>query len=161
VPDLAVAPGRRADAPLLARVINDAYIVEQFFIDGDRISAEEVARLMAEGAVFLVARDAHDEIAGCVLIRPEGEAWYLGLLSVLRARQGLGLGRRLLDAAEAWIRAAGASRVDINVVNLRTELFPFYEKHGYVRTGTAPFASGRIPKQPCHLVLMSKRLQTS
>ena len=42
------------DAADLARIINDAFIVEAFFKIGDRTSAEEVAALMNGGGEFLV-----------------------------------------------------------------------------------------------------------
>jgi len=48
--------------------------------------------------------------------------------------------------------------VDITVVDLRTELPPFYHRLGYVETGTAPFPSTGRATRPCHFILMSKRL---
>jgi hypothetical protein len=48
--------------------------------------------------------------------------------------------------------------VDISVVDLRTELPPFYRRLGYVETGTAPFPDPAKAKRPCHFILMSKPL---
>ena len=44
------------------------------------------------------------------------------------------------------------------IVNLRTELTPFYQRRGYVETGTQPFPSDVQTKQPCHFITMAKPL---
>jgi hypothetical protein len=48
--------------------------------------------------------------------------------------------------------------MDLNVVNLREELPPFYRKRGYAEQGTAPFPGDAPTKLPCHFVRMSKPL---
>ena len=86
-----------------------------------------------------------------------GERGSFGMLAVDPSRQGAGLGRRLIDAAEQHIRDAGGRAVDIHVVNLRTDLLPRYRRRGYVDIGTAPYVH-RPTIQPCHFVVMRKRL---
>ena len=54
----------------------------------------------------------------------------------------------MIAAAEAHCRDAGCVALDINVVNLRTELPPFYRTLGYVETGSAPFTDPRATR-PC------------
>jgi hypothetical protein len=63
-----------------------------------------------------------------------------------------------MTAAEAYGRARGCLVADITVVNLRTELPPFYRRLGYVETGTEPFPDDQATFRPCHLVTMSKPL---
>jgi hypothetical protein len=48
--------------------------------------------------------------------------------------------------------------VDIRVVNLRTELPPFYRRLGYVEQRTEPFTDPRAHR-PCHFICMSKTLE--
>ena len=91
-------------------------------------------------------------------VEVRGDRGYFGLLSVDPAHQGQGLGRVLVEAAEARCRAAGCRALDIDVVNLRTELPPFYAKFGFRPTGTTPFPAPSKLKQPVHLVVMSKPL---
>jgi GNAT superfamily N-acetyltransferase len=74
------------------------------------------------------------------------------------ARHGKGLGRSLIVAAEERFRQAGCRAVDIQVVDLRIELAPFYRRLGYVETGTAPFPAEGRATRPCHFIRMSKRL---
>jgi predicted N-acetyltransferase YhbS len=87
-----------------------------------------------------------------------GERGYFGLLAVDPARQGGGLGRKMLAEAEDYARAAGCAFMDLRIVNLRAELPPFYQRLGYIETGTEPFAADAKPSQPCHFIKMSKPL---
>jgi predicted N-acetyltransferase YhbS len=145
------------DDQKVTAVINAAFkIAEEFFVDGNRITLEEVQQHRASGA-FLVA-ESDDAIDGCVYVEPRGERAYLGLLSVDPARQQGGLGSRLMEAGEDYCRERGARFMDIYIVNLRTELPAFYERRGYVENGTTPFPADVPTKQPCHFINMSKRL---
>lgn len=140
----------------LVSLINQAYEVEKFFIDGDRVSAAQAADLLSRGS-FLIGEE-HGAAAACVYVEIRHDRAYFGLLSVDPSRQGRGWGRVMVDAAEQHARAAGCRVMDITVVNLRSELPPFYHRLGYVETGTAPFTDQRAT-QPCHFVLMSKSLE--
>ena len=145
---------------MLVGLINAAYVVERFFKTGDRIDAARVASLMARGA-FLVEPAAGDVLVGCVFVevRPARRG-YFGLLAVEPACQHGGAGRRLIAAAEALCRDAGCDAIDIRVVNLRTELPPFYRRLGYVETGTEPYDDADATR-PCHFLVMSKPLVPS
>ena len=146
-----------SDAAKITNVINAAFsIAEAAFFEGDRITLAEVEQLFGKGA-FLVA-GADDALSGCVYVEPRGERAYLGLLSVDPTRQQSGLGSRLMTAGEAYCRELGASFMDILIVNLRTELWPFYQHRGYFENGTTPFPAEVATKQPCHFINMSKPL---
>jgi GNAT superfamily N-acetyltransferase len=145
-----------ADVEALARLINGAFRVEQPFIDGDRTNPDGVRAYMEKGK-FLLAEDAAG-LAGCVYVEIRADRGYLGLLGVEPQRQGTGLGRKLMDAAENFFRQAGCVAVDLRVVSARTPLPSFYRHLGYLETGTAPFAPDVPAKVPCHYILMSKTL---
>lgn len=145
-----------ADAEKLTQLINRAFLVERFFLDGDRLDLPQVVERLKTG-VFLI-EDISGEMAACVYVELRGERAYFGLLSVEPARQGAGLGRRLIVAAEDFARAAGCGAMDILVVNLREELPPFYRKLGYVETGRSPFPEHVSTKLPCHFIEMRKAL---
>jgi N-acetylglutamate synthase-like GNAT family acetyltransferase len=144
------------DAAAIAGLVNRAYRVEEFFVEGDRTDAAEVRRLLADGAFLLLEEEG--ALAGCVYLKIADGRGYLGLLAVDPARQGGGRGRSLVGAVEEACRAAGARHLDLTVVNLRLELPPFYERLGFRRAGTAPFPDDARVKQACHFVRYTKPL---
>ena len=84
------------DAGALARIINEAFIVEALFKIGDRTSADEVVALMNEGGEFLVSRTNwnwnrnRNWNYGCVYLRSSGDRGYFGMLSIDPPQQGQG-----------------------------------------------------------------------
>src|SRR5258708_7023530 len=151
-----IRPALPADAESLVRLINAAFRVEQPFIEGDRIDAEGLRSYMAKGK-FIVAGDS-TALAACVYVQLHGDRGYLGLLGVDPLRQGTGLGRKMMDAAESFFREAGCRAVDLRIISARTPLPAFYRHLDYHETGTAPFAPDVPVKVPCHYILMSKTL---
>jgi len=150
---------RQADAgdiEPLARLINAAFRVEQDFIDGERINPDGVRAYMQKGK-FLLAEDAAG-LAGCVYAELRGNRGYLGLLGVDPQRQGSGLGRKLMEAAEYYFRQAGCQAIDLRIVSGRTPLPAFYRHFGYAETGTSKIPAEVPLKVPCHFVHMSKSL---
>ena len=146
-----------ADAAKITSVINSAFrIVEEFFIDGNRITQAEVEKLLDKGAFLLAETD--DQLDGCVYVELRGEGSYLGLLSVDPGRQQGGLGSLLMNAGESYCRERGSHFMDILIVNLREELPAFYRKRGYVENGTTPFPEDVETKIPCHFITMVKSL---
>lgn len=145
------------DAENIARLVNTAFHVERFFIDADRTNPEKVRALMQKGRFFIAEESG--ALAGCVYVELRGQAGYFGLLAVDPAKQGVGLGSRLVAASEEYCRAAGCHLMELTVVNLRVKLLPFYRRLGYLESGTMPFPPDQnAPNQPCHLVRMSKPL---
>ena len=146
-----------ADTPQITAVINAAFrIAEGFFIDGNRITQAEVEESLTKGA-FLLA-EAGGKLNGCVYVEMRGERSYLGLLSVDPTTQQSGLGSRLMMEAETYCRERGSHSMDILIVSLREDLPAFYQKRGYVESGTTPFPADIPTKIPCHFINMSKPL---
>ncbi len=156
---LSIRAAQSSDVKPLARLINAAFVVEQPFIEGERIDPAGVREYMENGK-FLIAEDAAG-LAGCVYVELRGERAYLGLLGVEPHRQGTGLGRKLMEAAENYFRAAKCRAIDLRIISPRTPLPAFYTHLGYAQTGTAPFAPDVSVKVPCHYILMSKQLRDS
>jgi GNAT superfamily N-acetyltransferase len=144
------------DAENIARLVNVAFRPERFFIDADRTNPEKVRALMPKGQ-FLLTEEA-GVLTGCVYVELRDERGYFGLLAVDPALQRSGLGSGLVAAAEEYCREAGCNFMDLTIVNLRAELPAFYQRLGYVESGTLPFPPDQHPNQRCHLVRMSKSL---
>ncbi len=147
-----------ADAAALADLVNRAYAVEGFFVDGQRTDADEIARLIRAGT-FLVLEQGGDRpaLAAAVYVEANAEGGYFGMLSVAPELQGMGLGTRLVRIAEAMCEAMGAPTVRLRIVNLREELGRWYRSLGYEEIGTAPY-DHRPVKQPCHFVEMQRSI---
>jgi N-acetylglutamate synthase-like GNAT family acetyltransferase len=146
-----------ADAEQITMLINNAFRrAEGFFIETDRINLESVRNLFKTGQFFLAESDGL--VAACVYVELRGERAYLGLLSVDPTHQQSGLGSLLMTAAEESGRAHECRFMDIQVVNLREDLFGFYHKRGYVETGIHPFPPEIETKLPVHFIEMTKEL---
>ncbi len=148
------------DIPALVDVTNRAYVVEQFFIRGTRTTEADARALMANPAAkFLVVDDPGDGgIVASVFMELRGDRGYFAMLAVAPERQGQGLGRRLIEAVETECRLAGCRFLDIEVIDLRTELPPFYARLGFTTHGTAPFKDVHKLTREAQAVLMTKPL---
>jgi GNAT superfamily N-acetyltransferase len=154
------------DIPALTRVINRAYVVEAHLFHGDRTDEAEVRdRLERPSGCFLVIDAAEDKaaagtLAAAVFVEIRGARGYFGMLCVDPDWQGRGLARELIAAAEARATAARCEFMDIDVVDLRTELPAFYTLFGYVAAGSTPYAS-EAAKVPVRMVRMTKALPST
>lgn len=154
-----VRAATEADLPEIIRITNRAYRAESFCILGERTSVDDINALWQSGR-FLVIDDAGSEsqLAGSVYVKITGTRGYLGMLAVDPVAQGRGLSRLLVEAVEDHSRAAGCDVVDLKVVNVREDLFPYYEKLGFIVGGTMPFPVPERMLKPLHLVQMSKAI---
>ena len=147
------------DVPALADVINRAYVVEELFITGTRTTAAEARELMAQPHVRFIVIDHPDRgIVASVCMEVHGDRGYFSMLAVDPAYQGLGLARRLVESVESACRDAGCEHLDIEVINLRTELPAFYAKFGFTPQGTAPIRDTHKLLLDAHAIEMTKRL---
>lgn len=150
---LITRPAATADASPLVALINSAYrgdssragwTTEADLLDGQRIDVEGLAETIARpGSVVLLHERDHVTVA-CVHLERAGEDCYLGMLTILPAMQGAGLGRQMLEAAERWAVEHWSSRtMFMTVIVQRAELIAWYERRGYRRTGERrPFPYG-------------------
>ena len=144
------------DAAAIARLVNAAFLVEQFFIERDRTNPATVRGLMEKGK-FLLAENGPD-LLGCVFFEIRGERGYFGMLSIDPSRQRMGVGHQLVNAVEKYFRDVGCKFSDLKIVNVRTELHTLYHRWGYVDTGTAIYDDPNPTKMPVHFIMMSKAL---
>lgn len=153
---ISIRTATQRDADAIARLVNTAFLVEQFFIERDRTNPATVRTLMEKGK-FLLAEDAAN-LVGCVYFELHDERGYFGMLSIDPPRQRIGVGRMLVDAVEKYFRDAGCKFCDLKIVDVRTELHDLYHRWGYVDTGTAVYDDPTPTKIPVHFIQMSKPL---
>ena len=145
------------DIEAVVRLVNTAFLVEQFFIERDRTNAPTIRGLMHKG-IFLLAEEG-SILVGCVYAELRGERGYFGMLSVDPSRQGTGVGHLLVSAVETNFRNAGCKFSDLKIVNVRGDLYDLYHRWGYADTGTGVYDDPTPTKIPVHFINMSKSLQ--
>lgn len=155
---ITIRTATRDDAASIIPLVNAAFVVEDF-LEGTRTDAERMAKSMETGN-FLVAEDRTGNLAAAVYVEVNGERGYFGMLAVNPTQQGQGLGRRMIDAAENFLRTAGCQWVDIKVLSPREGLPDYYRKFGYAESGREDFRPSRSlkPGVECHCIVMVKRL---
>lgn len=151
------------DIPEIVRIINSAFRVEDFFVDGDRTNVADIAARMADPHVRFLVVDADEPgaLAAAVVVDVHDGRGHFAMLSVDPPLQGRGLARVLMKAIEDHCRGAGCDTVEIEVVNLREELPAFYDAMGYAPSDTAPFPDKSKLRRDAHMVRMTKRLSAS
>jgi GNAT superfamily N-acetyltransferase len=146
------------DMKAMIAIINGAFVVEDF-IEGTRTDAANMTEMMHRGE-FLLGEASSGELLACVYTEVRGERGYLGMLAVDPQRQGTGIGRLMVEAAENHCRSHGCRWMDLRVLSPRAELLPFYEKLGYAQIRTEEFRPPRPLRDgiECYGIIMSKPL---
>lgn len=142
---------------------------EADLLEGQRTDAASLAAILADPQQRILVAEDGCALAGCVQIWDQGGGTtYLGMLSIDPPRQAVGLGRRLIAAAEAEaIHAFDARRMEMTVISQREELIAYYERRGYALTGESrPFPHddprfGRPKRPDLFFVVLEKQLQRS
>jgi GNAT superfamily N-acetyltransferase len=144
------------DLPEILRVVNLAYRVEDFFIEGDRITPAQLrARFAHPGAEFLVIDgDVPGTLAAAVHFESRPDHGWFGLLAVDPVAQGRGYAHALMVAMRARCAQLGLPALEIEVVDLRMELPPFYARYGFVEIDRRPFLDAHKLKRPAALIVM-------
>jgi len=143
--ELTFARAEPADAAQLAELINSAYrgessrqgwTTEADLLDGRRTDVEDILHLIAGPDSKLLLCRRGGELLGSVHLQHQDRQVHIGMLAVKPSSQNLGVGKRLLQAAEVEASQTWrANRLLMAVIPCRTELIAFYERRGYRRTG--------------------------
>ncbi len=95
------------------------------------VPEEDIASKVAfQPELFFVA-EREGRVVGAVMAGYEGHRGQINYLAVLPERRGAGLGRRLMDHAEAALREIGAPKINLQVRGKNREVIAFYEALGY------------------------------
>lgn len=134
-----------ADVIAIRNLLNAAYrgessrqgwTTEAGLIAGDTRANDEMVLAAIEqvGSVILIYKE-NEILFGCVNLQQHGNRLYLGMFSVLPQLQGGGIGKKLLQAAEAYALHVNCGAIYMSVISVRTELIDWYMRHGYADTG--------------------------
>jgi GNAT superfamily N-acetyltransferase len=107
-------------------------------IDGtNRVSMERALKQLEPDSAIFVAEDENGGLAGFIHLQTEtdyfrGEDYgYISELAVEKSFEGQGIGRMLLETAEAWTRKQGYQLLALYVFAGNTRARQVYEKYGF------------------------------
>ncbi len=86
----------------------------------------------AGGAFWVALRDGA-LVGTCGVFPVAPQTFELRKMYLRGETRGLGIGKRMLDAAVAWVRARGGTRIGLDTTEAMTKAIAFYEANGFVR----------------------------
>jgi GNAT superfamily N-acetyltransferase len=137
VADVSIRAATLADAPRLAELSE----VLGYPATPDALADRLRRLLVRDEELVLVAEVSSGHIVGWLhggereLLESGSRCEILGLVVDLTYR-GRGVGRRLVQAVEAWASTRGLDQMAVRSNVGRAESHPFYERLGYVRAKT-------------------------
>lgn len=142
-----------ADIPALIALVTSAYrgdasrigwTTEADILDGARIDAEGLQADLDRPRSTILLAEHEGRLVACAHVADDGGKGYFGMFSVDPQQQGGGIGKQVMQAAEAHAaREWGVPVMQMTVIDVREELIAFYERRGYQRTGIKkPFPYG-------------------
>ena len=129
-----IRPALPEDAATVVRIVNDAYgmyIPRIGKPPGPML--EDYAALIAEGVVWVIG----DPPAGLIVLLSQADHLLLDNIAVDPAHHGAGLGRALLEFADAEARRRGFSELRLYTHEKMVENISLYARIGWEETGRA------------------------
>lgn len=105
--------------------------------NANQVALKKVLEVPELESVLLLAEDETGQPAGFVYLHSQTDFFngqkvgYLSDLAVDKAFEGQGVGRLLMEAAEAWARKQGYPHLALNVFATNTRARQMYEKFGF------------------------------
>lgn len=129
-----------ADAPAVIALWEAAGLTRPW---NDPMQDFERALAAADSTILILAKD--DALVASVMVGYDGHRGWVYYLAVAPGQRRGGHGRRLMDAAQAWLRARGAPKIQLMVREDNVEALGFYEALGLERQKVVTF--GRFLKE--------------
>jgi [ribosomal protein S18]-alanine N-acetyltransferase len=140
-PRIVLRPARRADLDALVALEHAAFATDR----AERRAIRHAIDAPTMSVIVALAGEAGEEAGEEVLVaaavlerRRSSRIARLSSIAVSPARGGLGIGGRLLDAAEAEARARGCDRLRLEVRADNGAGIRLYERRGYDRFAVRP-----------------------
>ena len=162
-----------ADIPALHALVERSYrgisaregwTHEADLISGPRTDVKTLAATIADSAQRVLLYEDSGKLLASVTLTDHGDGVaYMGMLAVEPGRQGGGIGRAMLAAAERAAAAEfGARIIEMKVITKRTELVAYYERCGYAQTGERrPFPVDVGPdRDALEMTVLARELDT-
>jgi len=172
--DPAIQYANIGDVADIVQLLNNAYRGEaskrgwttEAHLIGGNVRTDEADVLEAierPGSSMLKYLDeSTGQILGCVNLQKHESKIYLGMFAVNPGTQGLGIGKKLLKASEAFAVSVNCHAIYMTVITQRKELIDWYCRHGYSDTGERkPFVEDAVSGphlQPLDFMILEKSI---
>jgi molybdopterin-synthase adenylyltransferase len=133
-PTTAIRGATQADLAAVERIVRDSY--EKYIARIGKKPGpmlDDYRKRIEEGAVSVAL--AEGAMAGLVVLLPESDHLLLDNVAVAEDFQGKGIGRRLIDFAEAEARRRGFTEIRLYTHQMMHENIALYPHLGYEETG--------------------------
>jgi predicted GNAT family N-acyltransferase len=162
------------DIPLLVDLINKSYRDQQGrswtteieFVKGLRITEDQLRQqLELSNSVLLIGEIDPSKIVACIGLAFQNNTVEIGTFCTDPDIQNMKVGRCVLEYAERFAlqQESGLASAIMYVLDVRSELIAYYERRGYVKTGSEqpyPLEAGvGEPLLPIKLIEMKKDLK--
>jgi ribosomal protein S18 acetylase RimI-like enzyme len=136
-------PATAADVPRLTELVQAAYghYVEPLG-GAPRPLTDDYAEVVRTQRVTVAERGG--EVSGLIVLVSDDDGFGIDNIAVDPVQQGTGVGRRLLEHAEAEARGAGFDSIYLYTHRLMTENLELYQRNGYVEYDRRPPGEGYL-----------------
>jgi ribosomal protein S18 acetylase RimI-like enzyme len=124
---LTIRPAAAGDAPAVIALWRASGLVASY---NDPAADFAFARAGACSDV-LVGEDTAGRVKGSVMVGHDGHRGWLYYVAADPDARGGGIGRQMVTAAEAWLRARGVVKAQLLVRETNTKVVSFYEHLGF------------------------------
>ena len=96
-------------------------------------AAGDFLRAVAGPASVVLGVRTDGELVGSAMVGHDGHRGWVYYLAVADSARGRGLGKELMDAAEAWLVENGLPKIQFMVRTDNTTVLDFYDHLGYAK----------------------------
>jgi len=140
VPLTTIRLATERDIPAMVGLLGALFAIEADFTIDPAVQQRGLALLLARGEAAVLVACAGESVVGMASVQLTVSTARGGLSAgiedviVAAGHRGTGLGRRLIEAAEAWARAKGAVRLALLADETNAAALDFYDRLGFART---------------------------
>lgn len=127
----------------------NSWTSEAGFIEGQRTDVDMLKSIINSSDQYILV-NSDKPIYCCCHVKIENDTAWLGMLTVSLDKQNLGLGKKLISAAERIIReTSSCSEIKMHVISIRQELIDWYQRQSFEKTtdvASFPYGNERFGK---------------
>ncbi len=107
----------------------------------------DIELCQATGNCALLLAERGEALAGTIMVGHDGHRGWIYYLAVELAERRSGLGSRLMNEAENWLKARGVPKVHLMIRNTNMDARDFYDAIGYDDNPVVVLQKWLVPKE--------------